>query len=149
MHFELPRSGRMRTRWVRKIGFADGSLAFEAKSYRGSASTSNSDSIEADVCAPLVPDGEGQRERQNAGSTGATIPCLRTPYSTQSFSFWNQPVAAISEDSLRQLKMRRACPEELGREMTTRSHFSASRPNGVLPGSLHTENALYEANPEV
>jgi hypothetical protein len=42
-----------------------------------------------------------------------------------------------------------ACPEEVGAEMARWSHFQASLLNGVLPGSLQTDNALSEANPEV
>jgi len=131
----------------RKIGFTGRSRALEANSNRGSAGTCNSDTIGVDFCMPSASQGEGQRKAQNAGSIGATIPCLRTPYSTQSFSFWNQPVAAISEDCLRQLEMRSACPEEFGSKMTTWSR--AYHLNSALPGSLHTENALSEANPEV
>jgi hypothetical protein len=67
----------------------------------------------------------------------------------QCFPFWNQPVPAISEDRLRQLKMSSACPEEVGGELETRGHFLASHLYSILPGSLLSENALFEANPEV
>jgi len=135
---------------VRKIGSMDGSRTFEAKRNQASALDSISDSIVGDFRAPFVPNGRGQRQTQHAGLIGAFIPCLRAPYSTQSFSFWNQPVAAISEDRLRQLKMRSACPEEVGGEMAISSRFPASLLNSVLPGSsLQTESALSEANPEV
>ena len=73
----------MLTGRVRKIGFVDGWLAFRAKANRGSASMSKSDSIGVDFRTPSVPQGEGQCSTYNAGSTGATIPCLRAPYSTQ------------------------------------------------------------------
>jgi hypothetical protein len=135
---------------VRKIGSTSGFRTLEAKINQGSACASLSDSIERDFRAPFVPNRGGQRQTQQAGLSGATIPCLRTPSSTQSFSFWNQPVAAVSEDCLRQLKMRSAYSEEVGAELATSSQFSASLLDSVLPGSsLQTDNALSEANPEV
>jgi hypothetical protein len=135
--------------FVRKIGFAGGLRTLGAKSIQGSARVSNSDSIGEDIRVPSVSNGEGQRQTQNAGLKGASIPCLQAPYSTQCFPFWIQPVPAISEDRLRQLRMSSACPEEVGGEMETWSHFSASHLYSILPGSLQTENALFEANPEV
>jgi hypothetical protein len=50
---------------------------------------------------------------------------------------------------LRQLKMSSACPEEVGNELETRGHLSASHLYSIWPSSLLTENALFEANPEV
>jgi len=139
----------MRTVFAREIGLMSGRPGLEATSDRASFHRPTSDSMGLHFRIPSVPHGEGQRKTQNAGPTGASIPCLRTPYSKQSFYFWNQPVDAISEDCLRQLKLRSACPEEIGGEMATRSDQPAARLNSVLPGSLHTENALSEANPEV
>jgi hypothetical protein len=149
MHLGLPERDSMRTVFAREIGLMSGWRGLEATSNRASFHTPTSDSIGIHFRIPSVPQGEGQRKTQNAGSTGASIPCLRTPYSKQSFYFWNQPVDALSEDCLRQLEMRSACPEEIGGEMATRSDQPAARLNSVLPGSLHTENALFEANPEV
>jgi hypothetical protein len=139
----------MRSGRDRKIGFSGGWRTWEAKYGQGSAGASDSDNIGRDVRVPSVPIGKGRRQTQHAGLRGASIPCLQTPYSMQCFSFWNQPVPAISEDRLRQLKMSSACPEEVGGEVETRSHFSASHLYSILPGSLQTENALFEANPEV
>lgn len=149
MHWILPGSDWMRTGRALKIGLTGEWHVLVAKSNRGSAHPCNSDSIEVDFCKPSVPRVEGLPRTYSAGPIGATIPCLRTPYSTQSFSFWNQPVAAVSEDCLRQLKMRSAFPEGPGSKMTAWSHLSASHLNSVLPGSLQTENAVSEANPEV
>ena len=145
----LPRSDRMGSVCARKIGIAGRCRTLEAKSIQGSARVSNSDSIGEDIRVPSVPNGEGQRQTQNAGLKGASIPCLQTPYSKQHFSFWNQPVPAISEDRLRQLKLSSACPEEVGGEMATWSHFSASLLDSAVRGSLQTATALSEANPEV
>jgi hypothetical protein len=139
----------MRSGRALKIGFMGGWRTLDAKSVQGSARVSNSDSIGEDIRVPSVPIGEGQRETQNAGLKGASIPCLRTLYSKQYFSFWNQPVPAISEDRLRQFKLSSACPEEVGGEMATSSHFSASLLDSAVRGSLQTETALSEANPEV
>src|SRR5690348_14175067 len=119
MYLMLLGSGRMGTGLFRRIGFTGSWPAFEANGYRGSACTCNSDTIGVDFCMPPVSQGEGQRKAQNAGSIGATIPCPRTPFSTQSFSFWNQPVAATSENCLRQLEIRSACPEEFGSKIAT------------------------------
>jgi len=147
--WQLPGSHRMRSGRTLKIWFMGGWRTLEAKSIQGSACVSNSDSIGEDIRVPSVPNGEGQRQTQIAGLTGASIPCLQTPYSKQRFSFWNQPVPAISEDRLRQLKLSSACPEEVGGEMATLSHFSASLLDSAVRGSLQTETALSEANPEV
>ena len=149
MHLVLAGSGRMRSGRVRKIGFTGGWRAWEANCNQGSACASNSDNIGEDVRVPSVPIGKGQRQTENAGLRGASIPCLQTPYSMQCFPFWNQPVPAISEDRLRQLKMSSACPEEVGGELETRGRFLASHLYSILPGSLLSENALFEANPEV
>ena len=149
MHLVLPESDSMRTVFAREIGLMSGWRGLEATSDRASFHRPTSDSIGLHFRIPSVPHGEGQRKTQNAGPIGASIPCLRTPYSKQSFYFRNQPVDALSEDCLRQLKLRSACPEEIGGEMATRSDQPAARLNSVLPGSLHTENALFEANPEV
>src|SRR5579871_3753332 len=139
----------MRSRRVRKIGLNGASRAVQPKTNEGSASASNSDSIEEEICVPSAPDREGQRQTRNAGLRGASIPCLQAPSKTQGFSFWNQPVPAICEVRLRQLILSSACPEEHRDGMTTTRLIPASHPYGALPGSLHTDNALFEAHPEV
>ena len=134
---------------VRKIGISGRYRTLGAKCIQSGAFASNSDSIEQDIGVPSVPDGKGQRQTKNAGSKGASIPCLRTPFSRQYFPFWNQPVPAICEDRLRQLNLSSACPEEVAAEMATWSRFSASLLDSALRGCLHTETARSEANPEV
>ena len=124
---------------------------FGSQKLSGSARVSNSDSIGEDIRVPSVPNGEGQRQTQNAGLKGASIPCLQTPYNKQYFSFWNQPVRRESARiACGNLKLSSACPEEVGGEMATWSHFCASllvRCSTLV--SFRLKPPLSMANPEV
>ena len=84
-----------------KSGSTAGCRTIIAASTKGGACASQFDSIKKDFGPSPIPNGEGRRQTKHAGLRGTKIPCLQTPYNTQHFSFWNQPVAAQSEDRLR------------------------------------------------
>jgi hypothetical protein len=110
---------------------------------------SYSGSIVKDFRIPFTPNSMGQRPTKRTGLTGTNIPCLQTPYNTQYFSFWNQPVAAKCKNCLRRLKIIFACPEKGGVQVATSGHFCASLLYGVFSDFLQTQNAISMANPEV
>jgi hypothetical protein len=149
MHLVLPESGRMGSGRIDKNGLSGGRRLVDLKTKWASVYTSTSDSIGASFLVPHFPVGEGRRQPQQAGLRGASIPCLRTPFNERYLSLWNQPVAAMSEDRLRQLKLSFACPDGAGVAVVTLSRLLVPPSNSVLPGSLHTENALLKANAEV
>jgi hypothetical protein len=68
---------------------------------------------------------------------------------TEPLPFWIQPVAAVSESPLQQLKLVYICPEKGGTGMATLNRFSASLPYGVFSGFLQTQDTLSMAKPEV
>ena len=134
---------------TQKIGLGAGCHTLGTGSAGASLCVSPSDSMLEDFHDQPFPNGEGQRQTKHADLTDTDIPCHQRPYNTKHFPFWNQLVAAEIEDRLRQLEFISACPEKAGAEMATLSHFCASLLYGVYSESLHAQDAVSMANPEV
>jgi hypothetical protein len=139
----------MRAGRAQKNVFAEGCRTWVVESAKAGVCPSRSDSIGEDFRVPLISNGEGQRQTKQAGLTGTKIPCHRSPYNTQYFPFWNQPVATGSGCRSRQVKIIYAYPKEAGAKMATLGHFDASLLYGVFSGNLQTQDAVSMANPEV
>jgi hypothetical protein len=149
MLLELIGRDRMHSGQTQKIGFAARCRTLGVGGAETSVCASPSDSIVEDFRDHPAPNGEGQRQTERAGLSGTKIPCLQTPNNTRHFPFWNQLVAAESEDPLRQVNFISVCPEVVGTEMATLSHFCASLLYGIFPESFPTQDAVSMANPEV
>ena len=107
-----------------------------------------SDTIGVDSRVPFVPFWEGRRPTEHAAQRSATIPGFPHPHSTTSFSFWIQPVAAVDEDRLRQLKSKYARPEKARGKMA--GNCQDSFPFYVRStGIPQTQDAAFMANSEV
>jgi hypothetical protein len=135
----------MRAGGAQKDAFPERRRALQAGNTKAGFCPSQSDSIEQDFRAPLIPNGEGQRQTKHAGLEGTKIPCLQSPYNTKYFPIWNQLVAAECEDRSLQVKIIYACPQEAGAKMATLSHFCAS----LLYWIPADSRAISMANPEV
>ena len=139
----------MRAGRAQKNGSTRACRTLVAGSRKAGLFLSQSDSIREDFRVPLIPNGEGQRQTKRAGLRGAKFLCLQSPYNTEHFLVWNQPVAEESEDRLRQLKIIYARPEGAGTEMAKLSHFCVFLLYGVFSEFLQTQHAVSMANPEV
>jgi len=123
-----------------------GSLQFG--DYSTGVRVTSSDTIGADSRVPFIPDWEERIQTEHAALWSATIPCFRSPHSTKHFSFWIQPVAAVNEERLRQLKSDHARPEKAGGKVAMCCQIS-SRLYGFSTGIPETQDAASMANPEV
>jgi hypothetical protein len=129
-----------------RAGELGGPLQFGG--YPTSAWVTCSGSMVADSCVPFVPFLQGRRQTEHAASWSTPIPCFRFPHRTEHFPFWFQPVARVSEESLRQLNSERARPNSGGGKMANSSQV-LSRLNAFSIGTPQTQIAASMANPEV
>jgi hypothetical protein len=107
-----------------------------------------SDTIETDARLPFIPFREGRRQTEHAGQWSTTIPCSLHPHSALYLGFWNQPVAAVNEERLRQLKSKNARPEQVGGTVTSYRQDSFSL-HEFSAGFSQTQDAASMANLEV
>jgi len=107
-----------------------------------------SDTIEADSRLPFIPLWEGRRRTEHAVQWSTTIPCSLHPQSAPYLGFWKQPVAAVNEERLRQLRSKNARPEKVGGKVTSyrQDSFSLRVFSAGLPKS---QDAASMANLEV
>ena len=108
-----------------------------------------SDSIRRDSRTALTPICSEARQTEQRTRGNANTPNDRSQLNTEPFPFWIQPVAAVSESPLRQLKLVYIGPEKGGTGMATSNRFSASLLYGVFSGFAQTQDALSMAKPEV
>lgn len=108
-----------------------------------------SDTILGDYRTALTPICSEPRQTEQVRRGFAKFPSNQPTFDTEPFPFWIQPVAMVSEERLRQLKLVYACPEKGGTRMATLSCFSASLLYGVSSGNQQTQNAVSMAKPEV
>jgi hypothetical protein len=139
----------MRAGGAQKDAFADGCRTLVVTSAKAGVCPSQSDSIEEDFPALLIPNGEGHRQIQQAGLNGTRIARIQAPYNTRDFPFWNQPVAAESEQRSRQVKIVYICPQEAGAKWQRRVIFAHPSSTVLFSEILQTQNAVSMANPEV
>ena len=123
-----------------------GSLQFE--DYPTGVRVTCSDTIRADSRVAFIPIWKERRQTEHAALWSSAIPCFRSPHSTKHFPFWVQPVAAVNEERLRQLKSDQARPEKAWGELAVCSRDS-SRLNGLSTGTPQTQDAASVANSEV
>lgn len=128
------------------IGEPAGSRRFG--SYPTGGQVTFSDTIGADSRVPFIPIWEERRQTEHASLWSTSIPCFRDVYGTEHFPFWIQPVAAVNEERLRQLKSENARPEKAGSNMARCCQVS-SRFYGFSTGIAQTQEAASMANPEV
>ena len=81
--------------------------------YSAGVSVTSSDTIGSDSRVPFIPFREERRQIEQAAHRSTKIPCFRRPQSTIYFLFWFQPVAAVNEERLRQLKSVHLRPEKV------------------------------------
>jgi hypothetical protein len=138
----------MRMEQLHEPGLAgrDGSPQIEGHPY--GAEVTYSDTIREDSCVPFIPFWEGRRQTEHATRWSAPIPCFRRPHSKTDFDFWIQPVAAVSEERLRQLNRDDARPDKAGGKMANYCQ-NLFRLHGFSLGIPQTQDAASMANPEV
>ena len=108
----------------------------------------SSDTIGVDSRVPFIPVWKERIQTEHAAMWSATVPCFRSPHSTKHLSFWIQPVAAVNEEGLRQLKSDYARPEKVGGKLAMCCQVS-SRLYGLSTGIPEIQDAASVANSEV
>jgi hypothetical protein len=140
--------GRMRTERVHGLGIIWQDEAQRFGDYSSGVWVTCSDTIGTDSRVPFIPFWEGRRQTEHATEWSTTIPCFLHSHSTIHFCSWIQPVAAVNEERLRQLKSNDARPEKAGGRMTTYCQDSF-RLHAFSTGIPQTQDAASMANPEV
>lgn len=113
-----------------------------------SAGVTCSDTITVDSRVPLIPFSEERRQTEHAAQGSTKFPCSRYPHSKIHFPFWFQPVAAVSEELLRLLKIDDARPDKAGGKMANYCH-DLIRLHVFSTGIPQTQDAAFMATPEV